>query len=64
MKVKELQNLSVDELVTRLNQLREGLFKARVRAATRELDNIMLIQNTRKDIARVLTILRQKGVKI
>jgi large subunit ribosomal protein L29 len=64
VKVKELQNLSVDELVTRLNQLREGLFKARVRAATRELDNIMLIQNTRKDIARVLTILRQKGVKI
>lgn len=64
MKVKELQNLSVDELITRLNQLREGLFKARVRAATRELDNIMLIQNTRKDIARVLTILRQKGVKI
>jgi len=64
VKVKELQNLSVDELVARLNQLREGLFKARVRAATRELDNIMLIQNTRKDIARVLTILRQKGVKI
>jgi large subunit ribosomal protein L29 len=64
VKVKELQNLSVDELITRLNQLREGLFKARVRAATRELDNIMLIQNTRKDIARVLTILRQKGVKI
>jgi len=64
VKVKELQNLSVDELITRLNQLREGLFKARVRAATRELDNIMLVQNTRKDIARVLTILRQKGVKI
>jgi len=64
VKAKELQNLSVEELLTRLNQLREGLFKARVRAATRELDNIMLIQNTRRDIARVLAILRQKGVKI
>ena len=64
MKAKELQNLSVEELLTRLNQLREGLFKARVRAATRELDNIMLIQNTRRDIARVLAILRQKGVKL
>ena len=64
MKVKELQNLSVDELITRLNQLREGLFKARVRAATKELDNIMIISNTRKDIARVLTILRKKGIKV
>lgn len=64
MKSKELQNLSVEELITRLNQLREGVFKARVRAATRELDNIMSIRNTRRDIARVLTILRQKGVKI
>ena len=64
MKAKELQNLSVDELITRLNQLREGLFKARVRASTRELDNIMAIRNTRRDIARVQTILRQKGVKI
>ena len=64
MKVKELQNLSVDELINRLNQLREALFKARVRAATRELDNIMLVRNTRKDIARVLTTLRQKGIKI
>lgn len=64
MKVKELQILSVDELITRLNQMREGLFKARVRAATKELDNIMIISNTRKDIARVLTILRKKGIKI
>lgn len=64
MKVKELQNLSVDELITKLNQMREGLFKARVRAATKELDNIMIISNTRKDIARVLTILRKKGIKI
>jgi large subunit ribosomal protein L29 len=64
VKVKELQILSVDELITRLNQMREGLFKARVRAATKELDNIMIISNTRKDIARVLTILRKKGIKI
>ncbi|MBN1903438.1 50S ribosomal protein L29 [Candidatus Sumerlaeota bacterium] len=64
MKVKELQNLSVEELITRLNQMREGLFKARVRATTKELDNIMIISNTRKDIARVLTILRKKGIKI
>jgi len=64
VKVKELQNMNTEELISRLSQLREGLFKARVRAATRELDNILLIRNTRRDIARVLTVLRQKGIKI
>jgi len=48
----------------RLDQLREGLFKGRVRAATKELDNVMIIRNTRRDIARILTVLRQKGVKV
>lgn len=63
MKIQELRNLPVDELIMRLNQLREGLFKARVRAATKELDNVMIISNTRRDIARILTVLRQKGIK-
>lgn len=64
MKPQELHNLSVDELINRLNQLREGLFKARVRASTKELDNIMSIKNTRRDIARVMTVLREKGIKV
>ncbi len=64
MKAKELHNLSVDELITRMNELREGLFKARVRASTKELDNVMVVRNTRRDIARILTILREKGVKV
>jgi large subunit ribosomal protein L29 len=64
VKIQELRNLPVEELIMRLNQLREGLFKARVRAATKELDNVTIISNTRRDIARVLTVLRQKGIKI
>lgn len=64
MKIQELRNLPVEDLIMRLNQLREGLFKARVRAATKELDNVMIISNTRRDIARLLTVLRQKGIKI
>jgi len=64
VKAKELHNLSVDELITRMNELREGLFKARVRASTKELDNVMVVRNTRRDIARILTILREKGVKV
>jgi len=63
LKIQELRNLPVEDLIMRLNQLREGLFKARVRAATKELDNVMIISNTRRDIARILTVLRQKGIK-
>lgn len=64
MKIQELRNLSVEDLMLRLDQLREGLFKGRVRAATKELDNVMMIRNTRRNIARILTVLRQKGVKV
>jgi len=64
VKAKELHNLSVEELIARLNDLRAALFNARVRAATKELDNIRVIRNTRRDIARILTILREKGVKM
>jgi len=63
VKIQELRNLPVEDLIMRLNQLREGLFKARVRAATKELDNVTIISNTRRDIARILTVLRQKGIK-
>jgi len=64
VKINEIRNLSIEELITRLNQLREGLFRGRVRAATKELDNVMIIRNSRRDIARILTVLRQKGVKL
>ncbi len=64
MKHNEMKNLSVEELLARVNQLKEALFKARVRATTKELENYMLVKNTRKDIARVLTLLREKGIKV
>ena len=64
MKIQELRNLSVEDLMLRLDQLREGLFKGRVRAATKELDKVMMIRNTRRNIASILTVLRQKGVKV
>ena len=64
MKAKEIRNLTTEELMNRLAKLREGHFKARVRSSTKELDNMMLVRYARRDIARVLTILREKGVKI
>ena len=59
----EFRELSVDELHLREQELREELFNLRVRHATGQLENPLLIQKTRKNIARVKTLLHQrKGV--
>ena len=60
MKAKELKNLSVEELVKKLEGLKKDLFMLRMQHATNQLDNPMQIAATKKDIARVKTIIREK----
>ena len=56
----EFRELSVDELHLREQELREELFNLRVRHATGQLENPLLIQKARRDIARVKTLLHQR----
>lgn len=56
----EFRELSVDELHLREQELREELFNLRVRHATGQLENPLLIQKARRDIARVRTLLHQR----
>ena len=60
MKASELKALSLDELGGKLADLREELFNLRFQHATGQLDNPMRLGDIRKDIARALTILREK----
>ena len=60
MKAKELKNLSVEELGKKLEDLKKDLFMLRMQHATNQLDNPMQIAATKKDIARVKTIIREK----
>ena len=60
MKAKELKNLSVEELTKKLEDLKKDLFMLRMQHATNQLDNPMQIAATKKDIARVKTIIREK----
>ena len=60
MKAKELKNLSVEELTKKLEDLKKDLFMLRMQHATNQLDNPMQINATKKDIARVKTIIREK----
>jgi large subunit ribosomal protein L29 len=62
MKISEIKNLSIDELKLKEKSLAEELFNLRFRFATGQLDSTAAMKNTRKDIARVKTVLREKGV--
>ena len=60
MKAKEIKKLSVEELTKKLEGLKKDLFMLRMQHATNQLDNPMQIAATKKDIARVKTIIREK----
>ena len=63
MKANEILNLSVDELVKKLTDLKKDLFMLRMQHATNHLDNPIKISNVRRDIARAKTVLRQKQLE-
>ena len=63
MKANEIRNLSVDELNTKLNDLKKDLFMLRMQHATNHLDNPIKISNVRRDIARVKTVLHEKQLE-
>ena len=60
MKASELRELSVEELQTKLAELKEELFNLRFQLAVNQLENSSRIGAVKKDIARVSTILRQR----
>jgi large subunit ribosomal protein L29 len=60
MKAKEFREFSDAELGQKEVDLREELFKLRFQAASGQLENFMRIRQVRKDIAKVLTVYREK----
>ena len=61
MKANELRDKSVDELNQQLLSLREEQFKLRMAKATGQLGQSHLLNQTKRDIARVKTVLQQKA---
>lgn len=60
MKAKEIRDLTSEELTTKLNDLKDELFKLRFRLATGQLENPMSIRDVRRTMARVKTIIKQR----
>ena len=61
MKATELKELTTEQLNTKLGELKEELFNLRFQLAVNQLDNPHKITDVKRDIARVMTVLRQKN---
>lgn len=62
-RVAELRELTDEQLLERLESLREELFNLRFQLATGQLDNPMRIKKVRHDTARILTVLRARDLE-
>ena len=63
MKTNELRDKTELELQQTLKELKDELFNLRFQHAINQLDNPMIINSKKKDIARVMTIIREKQLK-
>ncbi len=61
MKIDEVRRLTDDELTERLLDLKKEQFNLRFQAATSQLEKTHRVQEVRRDIARIKTVLRAKA---
>ena len=60
MKIKELNDMSPDELRHKQEELVDQLFKLRFQKSLGQLDSPMKVKNVRRDIARIKTVLNRR----
>ncbi len=64
IKAKELREMTDEELKTKYNELKKLLFDLRTKHRFGQLEDTSSIRITKRNIARVLTILRERGIKL
>jgi large subunit ribosomal protein L29 len=62
VKPEKIREMSADELKSKERELQEQLFRLRLQKAVGQLDDAIKIRTTRREIARVKTILKEKQV--
>lgn len=63
MKVSEIKELSPEEMIKKVKTLKETYFNLRFQHETGQLENSSKLKETRKDVARVKTVIRQVQTK-
>ncbi len=64
MKAEEIRKMPMEERIRRLNELRLELIKLRMQARVGTLTNNARIRNIKRDIARILTVIREEQLGI
>jgi large subunit ribosomal protein L29 len=62
MKVDELRELSDTDLHSRIDELKESVFRMRFKISLGNTDVVKQLRESRKDLARVKTLLRQREI--
>jgi len=62
-KAQQIHDLTTAELTTKYNDLKQELFNLRFQQTTGQLKNPLAIRTVKKDIARVMTILKERETK-
>ena len=63
MKAFDLRELTADELQDKLAETKAELFNLRFQLATNQLDDASRIREVRKDVARILTVIREQEIQ-
>jgi large subunit ribosomal protein L29 len=63
MQAKELRDLSTDDLEKKRAELREEVGHLKLKRATARLENPMKLRQTKRDLARVETVLRERLIE-
>lgn len=61
MKIEAVRAMKIDELHAELERLRRHLFDLRTQAVTEKLEDSTQLGKTKHDIARILTVLNERG---
>jgi large subunit ribosomal protein L29 len=64
MKAAEVHDLKDDELVAKLIDAKQEAFNLRFRQATGELENTARLGGARRDIAKLLTVAKERGIDV
>lgn len=60
MKPKEIRAMTIDEIEVKIAELKDKLFKQKIQKSLGQSDNPYKLRSTRRDIARLMTILKEK----
>ena len=62
MKAEQIREMSADDLTAKQKELDEQLFRLRFQKSIGQLDNPLKLRETRREIARLKTVIREKQV--